>query len=310
MKQSFKIRFWGVRGSYPVPGPKTVRFGGNTSCVQVEAGGHTIILDAGTGIIGLGEHLAAKSREKGHPLVVTILFSHTHHDHIQGFPFFTPAYVGTNSCYLFGLGPFPEDLESALSKAMLSPFFPVHLGEMYSLRSIRTVTDAEMLVFEPGTCTPQVKNIYREKVDSSPDQVHVDTLKHEHPKDGAFLYRIRYADRTVVYATDTEGYWGGDGRVIAFARDADALIHDAHFRREEYSSQSFSRQGWGHSCFEMAAEVAREAGVKRLFLFHHAPSRSDEEVERIEREAQGMFPAAVAAREGMEIDLLDGQIEM
>jgi len=305
MEQTFKIRFWGVRGSYPVPGPKTVRFGGNTSCVQVDVGGHTIILDGGTGIIGLGDHLAATSKETGEPLTVTVLFSHTHHDHIQGFPFFTPAYVGTNACYLFGLGSFPEDLEGALSKAMLSPFFPVHLNEMISLRCIQTVTDTEMLVFEPGVDAPQIKSIYQEETSSSPGQVQVDILKHEHPKDGVFLYRIRYRGKSVVYATDTEGYWGGDGRVIAFAENVDALIHDSHFRKAEYTSRGFARQGWGHSCFEMTVEVAQAAQVKRLFLFHHAPFRSDEEVEEIEREAQKVFPAAVAAQEGMEIDLFE-----
>ncbi len=133
----FIVRFWGVRGSYPVPGPDTIRVGGNTSCIEVWAGGHLIIVDAGTGIIGLGKELVNEHLATGKPIVATILFSHTHHDHTQGFPFFEPAYFGASVFYMFGpriLGhrAFYEDIEEALQGAMLPPSFPVTLDGLKS----------------------------------------------------------------------------------------------------------------------------------------------------------------------------------
>ena len=119
------VRFWGVRGSYPVPGSRTVRYGGNTACVEVQAGAHTIILDAGTGIINLGLELLRRARANGNkPVVATLFFSHMHHDHTQGFPFFRPAYVGASTLHILGPKVFQSDLEETLSHAMLPPSFP------------------------------------------------------------------------------------------------------------------------------------------------------------------------------------------
>ena len=124
-RERTSVTFWGVRGSYPVPGPRTVRMGGNTACVEIQAGPHTIILDAGTGIINLGADLVRRARSNGgHPITATILFSHMHNDHTQGFPFFDPAYVGASTLHILGPKVFESDLEETLSHAMLPPSFP------------------------------------------------------------------------------------------------------------------------------------------------------------------------------------------
>ncbi len=156
-KSKFTIRFRGVRGSHPVPGAGTVRFGGNTACVEVRAGKHLIILDAGTGIIGLGNDLIKKHLSSGShltnrtPLTFTILFSHTHHDHTQGLAFFRPAYIPTSTCYLYGPRLVEEELEEGLIKAMVSPFFPVELNDLSSIRKIQSIRDSEVIVFDDSS---------------------------------------------------------------------------------------------------------------------------------------------------------------
>src|SRR5919204_1685258 len=151
MSQAFTVTFYGVRGSYPCPDPKVMRVGGNTACVYVRVGGHLIVLDAGTGIINLGKQLM-KETITGHngsepaPLVINLFFTHTHHDHTQGFPFFLPAYRGTTTLYIFGPRMLQEDLREALSRAMVSPAFPVDLDDLHSRRVGHTVDENEMIV--------------------------------------------------------------------------------------------------------------------------------------------------------------------
>ncbi|HID62730.1 MAG TPA: MBL fold metallo-hydrolase, partial [Anaerolineae bacterium] len=168
MNDKFIIRFRGVRGSYPVPGETTSRVGGNTACVEVWAGGHLIIIDAGTGIIGLGKDLMKKYRDGGEnePIVATMLFSHTHHDHTQGFPFFEPAYEGTSVLYMFGPKTFYEDIEEALSRAMLAPTFPVALEELKSLKVMSNIEESEVVILDQGQ-DPQILNVYRDKREDS-----------------------------------------------------------------------------------------------------------------------------------------------
>lgn len=296
----FVIRFWGVRGSYPVPGPATLKYGGNTACVEVEAGGHTIILDAGTGIIGLGKELARQEAA----VVATILFSHTHHDHIQGFPFFDPAYNGTTVLYMFGPRSFDVDIEEALARAMLAPAFPVALSDLRSLHLITNFVDeSEVIVLEKDG-EPEIRNVHREKRIPSPEAVQIHLLRgYAHPNAGVNIYRVTWHGKTLVYATDTESYVGGDARLIAFARDANVLIHDAQYTEDEYVAASNPKQGWGHSTPSMAIAVARAAGVKKLVLFHHDPTHSDQHLAEIERNCQRDSPESVVAREGLVIEL-------
>jgi phosphoribosyl 1,2-cyclic phosphodiesterase len=175
MEEGFVVRFRGVRGNYAVPGTTTLRYGGNTSCVEVWAGERLIILDAGTGVVSLGDDLSAWHRKVKRPIVATIFFSHTHHAHTQGFPFFAPAYIGTSTLYMFGPRTFDQDLEDALARAMLPPTFPVQLDELVSFKIISTINHSEVILIGPGN-EPQIRNIYRDPIDVDADYVRVRAL--------------------------------------------------------------------------------------------------------------------------------------
>jgi phosphoribosyl 1,2-cyclic phosphodiesterase len=305
MPDDMIIRFWGVRGSYPVPGGRTVRFGGNTACVEIQAGQHTIVLDAGTGIINLGTELIRRVRANGgNAITATIFFSHMHHDHTQGFPFFDPAYVGASTLHILGPKVFESDLEETLSHAMLPPSFPIALEDLPSLKILRNVNETDIVLIGPGSADVQVLNIYHNSIDPSPELVRVRTYhSYAHPKSGVNIYAITWRGKTVVYATDTEGYVQSDQRLVKFAKDADVLIHDAQYRPEDYTNPSRPKQGWGHSTFEMAIAVAQACEAKQLVLFHHEPTYDDATLAEIEANAQKLFPNTVSAYEGMEIKI-------
>ncbi len=305
MGNKFIVRFRGVRGSYPVPGETTSRVGGNTACVEIWAGGHLIIIDAGTGIIGLGKDLIRKYQAGGEkePIVATMLFSHTHHDHIQGFPFFDPAYEGTSVLYLFGPKTFYEDVEEALSRAMLAPTFPVALEELKSLKIMSNIEESEVVILDQGR-DPQILNVYRDEMEDSPDAVEISVMRsYAHPRGGASVYKISWAGKSMVYASDTESYIGGDTRLIEFAKGTSLLIHDAQYTNEEYVTGPIPKQGWGHSTPEMAIAIAQAAGVKKLVLFHHDPMHDDNTLAELERKAQEALPNTVLAYEGLTIEL-------
>ncbi len=299
------VRFWGVRGSHPVPGMQTVRFGGNTACIEVRAGAHTIILDAGTGIIGLGSELLQRARQGGTKSVVaTIFFSHMHHDHTQGFPFFRPAYIGTSTLNILGPRVFQNDLEQALSLSMLPPSFPVSLDELASLKILRTINESNVVLLGEKPTDVHVFNRYQSEFDESPDMVQVRTYhSFAHPKNGVNIYRVSWRGKSLVYATDTEGYVAVDQRLVRFARDCDLLIHDAQYRHDDYVNPAEPKQGFGHSTPEMACAVAKEAGARQLVLFHHDPSYADDTIAAIESAARNHFAATQAAYEGLEIIL-------
>jgi len=302
MGDKFIVRFRGVRGSYPVPGETTSRVGGNTSCLEVWAGGHLIIIDAGTGIIGLGEDLVRKYRASGEkePIVATMLFSHTHHDHTQGFPFFKPAYEGRSVLYMFGPKTFYEDIEEALSRAMLAPSFPVALAELKSLKVMSNIEESEVVILDQSM-GPQILNVYRDERGHSPDAVEIGLMRSHAHRRGVSIYKISWAGKSMVYASDTESYVGGDTRLIEFAMGTDLLIHDAQFTKEEYVTEP--KQGWGHSTPEMAIAIAQAAKVKKLALFHHDPSHDDDTLAEIEKKAQQAFPNTILAHEGLTIEL-------
>ncbi len=303
MSDDLIIRFWGVRGSYPVPGPRTVRYGGNTSCVEIQAGIHTIILDAGSGIIPLGSDLMRRSRTNGNkPVVATILFSHMHHDHTLGFPFFEPAYSGASTLHILGPKVFESDLEETLAHAMLPPSFPISLDELASLKILRNLSETDVVLLGNTQHDVRVLNMYHEEVDQSPDLVRIRTYhSYAHPKNGVHIYRISWRNKSVVYATDTEGYIETDQRLVKFAQGADVLIHDAQYRLEDYANPAKPKQGWGHSTPDMACAVARESNAKQLVLFHHEPSYDDDTIASIEANCRDVFPNTCAAREGLEI---------
>ncbi|MBK8823922.1 MAG: MBL fold metallo-hydrolase [Anaerolineales bacterium] len=306
MNEELKIKFWGVRGSYPTPGADTVRFGGNTACVEIRAGERTIILDAGTGIIPLGRELAKRAAHPAEkrPLEFLLLFSHLHHDHTQGFPFFVPAYMPNTRLHIFGPGGTPETIRRVLEHNQSAETFPVSLREMASSKEIESVRESQVIVWDEENIRVTESNTRL-----SPDAVVIRIYSsHAHPG-GVYIYRITWRGKSVVYATDTEGYVGMDRRLVAFARDADVLIHDAQYSEEHYRGQLAgfpSTQGYGHSTAVMASEVAASAETGELVLFHHDPSYTDDLVAAQESTAQKLFPDSRAAYEGLEIKLHTG----
>ncbi|MBI3162403.1 MAG: MBL fold metallo-hydrolase [Chloroflexi bacterium] len=301
MNNEMKIKIWGARGSYPAPGPNTIRFGGNTSCVEINAGGRVIILDAGTGIIPLGRELLKQKR----PLELMLLFSHLHHDHTQGFPFFAPAYAPAARLRIFGPGGTPQTMKHVLEHNQSAETFPVRLRDMASAKRIESVRESQVIVWD------EEKIHFAESgIGPGNDAVVVRIHKsYAHPG-GVYIYRIEWRDRSVIYATDTEGYAGGDRRLAAFARGADVLIHDAQYNEDHYRGTLAgfsSTQGFGHSTATMAAELAASSSTGELILFHHDPSYPDDWVAAQESVAKKIFPNSRAACEGLEIALTPAQ---
>jgi phosphoribosyl 1,2-cyclic phosphodiesterase len=269
------IKFWGVRGSIASPGPDTAGVGGNTSCVEVQCGSTLLVLDAGTGVRKLGDKLLGEGA-----VDATILLSHLHWDHIQGLPFFVPAYVPSSRLQVVGTANGVMALREALAHQMTAPVFPVRLDELGAQIQLREVKSGE--AFEVG-------------------EARVKVAKLNHPG-GVHAYRIEHGGQSVVYATDTEHYACVDPTLRALAEGADVLIYDAQYTPEEYrGDHGRSKVGWGHSTYVAGAELARAAGVGRLVLFHHDPQRTDAGVLDIERRTRELFASSVAAREGMEI---------
>ncbi len=286
------FKFWGVRGSVPTPGPSTVFYGGNTSCVEVRADGELIVLDAGTGIRPLGIALAEEF--DGNPIEVTLLISHTHWDHIQGFPFFRPAYDAKNKVHILGYEGAKISLSTTLTGQMESPYFPIALQEL----------PGNIVIEELKTC------------DFFVGPVRCQTLTMNHPGI-AVGYRLFTSGGSIAYLPDNEPFsheqvgtpaHGSDTnnrRLIDFIRDADVLINDAQYDRDEYCAHV----GWGHGCLDDVVKLAISADVKRLFLFHHDPTHDDERVREMRDHARELAAAhgskliIDAAREGEEFFL-------
>ncbi len=270
MKSDFFVRFWGVRGSIPSPGAHTSRFGGNTACVEVRCGDEVLIFDLGSGARSLGETLKAPAR-------ATIFISHYHYDHLQGLPFFTPMFLPQNQFTLYGPKRKELGVKAILAGQMQQPYFPV---------------TAEM--------------VFRAQVDYRDFQVgdvakvgeaRVTALELNHPG-GNLGYRVDYRGRSVVYATDIEHGSAVDEQLGEFARDTDLLIYDAQYTEDEYLGRSGPpKAGWGHSTWQASVAAANRSQAKRLVLFHHEPTRSDVELEKLLRTVRKQRPEATAARE-------------
>jgi phosphoribosyl 1,2-cyclic phosphodiesterase/ActR/RegA family two-component response regulator len=294
-----RIRFWGVRGSIPTPGIQTAIFGGNTSCVEVRVGDRVIILDAGSGIRALGQSLMREFRDK--PLNITMLVTHTHWDHIQGFPFFLPAYNPKVNVRIVGYEGAVHGLRAALFEQMQSAFFPVGLNQMASHVTFEELSDMEFEL----------------------DGIKVRAIFANHP--GICLgYRLSTPSGDIVYMPDHEAYErheierqklagensqpgldyarAQDEKVVDFIREADVVIGDTQYDATEYPS----RLGWGHTCVDDAVDLALRAGVKKLFLFHHDPDHYDNKMTELTADAEEKVAAAgssmtvSAAREGTE----------
>ncbi len=300
LADEFVVRFWGVRGSYPISGGVTQRVGGKTSCVEVRVAGHEIILDAGTGLIPFGQLF--REHMKASPPTLTILFSHLHYDHILGLPFFDPLYQPGARLYLAGPRLAGKSFADTLCGAITSPYFPVDLRDVPSTCRFDTLEPGDYLQWSAGDAQPQLQSGQHNggMKPLAGDEVRV-TFLHTaaHPRNGCLISRITYREHSLVYATDVE--WGqvDSQQLIAFAKGADLLIHDAQYSEDDY----VSKRGFGHSTPHMATEVARTAGVKRLLLFHHDPEHDDRALEQLQDEAQRTFPDTGLAYEGLEVSL-------
>lgn len=307
---NFKLRFWGVRGSYPAPGKDRV-IGGNTTCLEVEAGNTTLIFDAGTGIIKLGKYLARRLFEqKQSHLRLALFFTHYHQDHVQGLPFFTPLYMPNARIYFLGPKLGGQDMIGNLNLNMYNPFFPVNFEDTGSKKEFFNLRENDVVKFMPleDKGIPMIGEKYLEKTEN-PDQLKVFVYKNYiHPKDGSFYYRIEYQGKKVVFATDVEGYVGGDQRLIGAAKNADYLIHDTQYLESTYLNPGMPTQGYGHSTPQISAQTALAAGVKNLILTHHDPESEDRRVLEIEAEAKKIFPDSFHAYEVMEVDVLAGTV--
>ena len=287
-----RLRLWGTRGSCPSPGPHTVTYGGNTTCVEVRGDdGHLVILDAGTGIRELGRSLV--NAANGRPITGDVFFSHAHWDHIQGLPFFTPAFQAGNQFRLFGAPTLLQSLELVLRQQMSPVVFPVAFDDLHARMEFRELTGHRL----------------------SENEIEVNAISVRHPG-GALGFRLSPAGspgRSVVFIPDNEIDRFGDdapgaptrAELLRFTRGARVLIHDAMYTGAEY----MDHRGWGHSSYRDAIDFAIAAEVETLVLFHHDPERSDAALQaqlalchEMVNERNGRVKV-LAAAEGMEIEI-------
>ena len=292
------VRFWGTRGSIATPGPRTLGYGGNTSCVEVRCDGEILIFDAGTGIRELGHTLVQEAH--GRPLTVHLFISHTHWDHIQGFPFFLPAYQASTVIHVYGAPGQGRSLERVLRGQMDADYFPVALGDLAARIEVHEYRAED---FRVGGA-----------------EIAATYLNHPGMTLG---YRVRHEGKTLVYATDNEPFrqtldhlgrraeagreFGGrlDEEFVRFVEGADLYIGEAQYTDEEYPA----KVGWGHSSLSATVEVALKARARQLALFHHDPMHGDDVVSAMVEVAQRLIAAQLsplrcfAAREGAVIEL-------
>lgn len=279
MENQFTIHFWGVRGSIPCPGAETVRYGGNTPCIEMRVGGQRLIFDGGTGLRVLGQYLLGQM-----PAKANLLFTHSHWDHIQGFPFFVPAFIPGNRFHIYGaIAPNGSTIEQRLNDQMLHPNFPVPLQIMAAQLEFHDIQIGDVLEF---------------------GEVKVETALLNHPGE-AVGYRVNWDGYAAAYVTDTEHFPDRvDDNVLFLARDADVLVYDATYTDPEYHSEKSSKVGWGHSTWQEAVKVAKAANVKRLVIFHHDPLHNDDFLDNVGEQVAQHFPNSLMAREGLSIQLI------
>lgn len=271
---TYRVKFWGVRGSIACPSPDHMVYGGNTSCVEISLNGHVFILDAGTGIRALGRDLMKRGINSA-----TLLLTHTHWDHINGFPFFAPAFTPAFQLRIMAghLSGKPGGIRAVLANQMENPTFPVPLSAMRGTLSFDDFSAGDTLTFPPG--------------------VAVRTAPLRHPN-GATAYRLDFAGASVAYVTDTEHVPDTpDRNILGLIAGADLVIYDSTYTDAEFPA----KVSWGHSTWQEGVRLAQAAGAKRLAIFHHDPDHDDSFMAEVEKAATGMWAGSLVAREGMEL---------
>ncbi len=299
--KKLKVKFWGTRGSIACAGPSTAKFGGNTSCIQVLGGSEVVVLDAGTGMRQLGLELAALKR----PLRIHLLLSHTHWDHIQGFPFFTPIYIPGNEIFVYGPRALEKSLQEAMMFQMQYAYFPVRGVELAAKLEFREIDEESWMVGD----------------------IEVSSKSMNHPI-RVMAYRFAKNGVSGAYTGDNEPYYDVlveragprvdsgihrraefiqecNQRVVDFFRGVDLLVADSQYTDEEYAQ----KRGWGHSSISQVLDLSLQAKAKKLVLFHHEPTHDDRQQAAIERAAKAQAAKldrklkVVMAREGMVVDV-------
>jgi phosphoribosyl 1,2-cyclic phosphodiesterase len=270
-QDAFFVRFWGVRGSIACPGPRTMRYGGNTSCLEVRCGDRLLIFDAGTGLHSLGSKLMANGA-----MQADLFFSHTHFDHICGFPFFAPAFRPDNALRIWAGHLLPErTVREVLIYLMMDPLFPVPIDTMRAKMTFCDFVAGEEL--------------------SPYEDVTIRTAPLNHPN-GATGYRVEYQGKSICYITDTEHVPGHpDENIIGLIRGADIVIYDCTYTDDEYPSHV----NWGHSTWQEGARLAEAADVKTFVVFHHDPDHDDDFMDSIATQLAKIRPGSIVAQEGM-----------
>lgn len=303
----FKVKFRGVRGSFPVANKNFMQYGGNTSCVEVNVGGHLIILDAGTGIVGIGDDLmeqyisSAVNPQDRKPICATILISHIHQDHLLGLTFFKPMHIPSTDIRIFGSSSPYADLSKNMSELIFGKTFPLDLGDIACHLDIKNLTEEQRIILKSGESPILVDSNYSPVED---DVVITFYKSYVHPQEGVMIYKISYKGKTLVYATDKECYMGGDKKFVKFARNCDLLIHDAQYTTEDYLNPSSPKQGYGHSTYDMAIEAMKQSKAKNLVFYHFDPGYDDVKLNRIKEHYSPDNKNVQLAYEGLEFELI------
>lgn len=271
MSSDFSVKFWGVRGSCPTPGKQTIIFGGNTPCIEITIGDKILIMDAGTGIRELGLNLQQNNKE----LNIDIFITHTHWDHIQGFPFFSPIYESNNKFTIYG----HEDIDKLMTSQFKKSFFPIQFNDLKAKINFKTLTNNSSISLD--------------------DNIRVTTMITNHGG-GNLAYKVESDNKILCYLGDLEHSEKLDSALRHFVKGADLIIYDAKYTDEEYLNY---KSGRGHSTWQEGIKLAKAAEANKLAIFHHSPLRSDEELKKIKKIAQTLYRGALVAKEGMVINL-------